>query len=537
MGFDGQAELAVLLVDICDARIYAIAHCVSVRPLLAPFAGQIGPTDEARQPSGNRNFEPTFRNRSHRTGDRVTLCDPIHRRCERIVGKLLDAEADSFLLGIDIENTGFDHLALFVLLDRFFTVKLPRKVGQMDHTVDLASKADEQTKFGNVLDLALDLAAGREIDRKRIPGIIAALLEPEADPPFLRVDLQHHYIDFLTGGNDLAGMDILFRPAHLGYVDKTLDARLQLHKGAIIGDVADATGEFRADRVFQLDAFPRIRIELLHAERNALGFGIVANDLDLDSLTNRQSLGRMVDAAPRYVGDMQQAIDAAKIDERTVIGDVLDHAFENLAFREVGKKLVALFGAGFFEDGAARYHDIAAPAIHLENLERLRRAHKGANIADRTHVYLAARQKRHGAGKIDGESAFYAAENRTRYPFGFLESDLKERPRLFTAGAFSAENGFAIPVFHPFQIDVDDIADLNLGGLTRHPEFLKRNAALGFKTHIDQHVVTFDRKHRSLDHGTFCEITVAEAFLQQCREVFLECSVGSICHICSHNLS
>ena len=40
-------------------------------------------------------------------------------------------------------------------------------------------------------------------------------------------------------------------------------------------------------------------------------------------------LGRMIDPAPCDVSDMQQAVDATEIDERTVVSDVLDHALEN----------------------------------------------------------------------------------------------------------------------------------------------------------------------------------------------------------------
>ena len=41
-------------------------------------------------------------------------------------------------------------------------------------------------------------------------------------------------------------------------------------------------------------------------------------------LTDGQDLGRMVDAPPGDVGDVQQAVDAAEVDERAIVGDVLD---------------------------------------------------------------------------------------------------------------------------------------------------------------------------------------------------------------------
>ena len=69
---------------------------------------------------------------------------------------------------------------------------------------------------------------------------------------------------------------------------------------------------------------------------------------------------------------MQQAVDAAEVDERAVIGDVLDGAFDDLALGEVGDDLVALLGAALLEHRAARHDDVAAAAIHLQDLEGLR---------------------------------------------------------------------------------------------------------------------------------------------------------------------
>ncbi len=135
---------------------------------------------------------------------------------------------------------------------------------------------------------------------------------------------------------------------------------------------------FGARRVFAADAFPRIGLELLHAEADALGLRVEADDLHLDLLADLQRLGRVVDAPPGDVGDVQQAVDAAEIDEGAVVGDVLDHAVEDLAFLEALDQLGALLGAGLLQHGAARDDDVAARAVHLEDLERLRRAHQRA---------------------------------------------------------------------------------------------------------------------------------------------------------------
>jgi hypothetical protein len=167
-------------------------------------------------------------------------------------------------------------------------------------------------------------------------------------------------------------MHVLLGPRHFRDVDQALDAGLEFDEGAVVGDVGDAALEAGADRIFRLDALPRIVEQLLHAERDAVGLVVDLDDLDLDLLADVEHLGRMIDAPPGDVGDVQEAVDAAEIDERAVIGDVLDHAVDDLALFEVLHQFLALLGAGLFQHGAARHHDIAAPAIHLEDLERLR---------------------------------------------------------------------------------------------------------------------------------------------------------------------
>ena len=204
-----------------------------------------------------------------------------------------------------------------------------------------------------------------------------------------RIDFEHDHVDFLGRRQDLAGVDVLLGPAHFGDVDQAFDARLQLDERTVVGDVGDRAGDRACRSGTWADAFPRIGLELLHAERDAVGFLVDADDLDLDRLADGQDFGRMVDAAPCHVGDVQQAVDAAEVDERTVIGDVLDDALDNLAFFEVLDDFGTLLCAALFEDGTARNDDVAAALVHLEDFEGLRVVHQRGDVADRADVDLA----------------------------------------------------------------------------------------------------------------------------------------------------
>ncbi len=221
-----------------------------------------------------------------------------------------------------------------------------------------------------------------------LPRIAHGLLETERDAALDRIDFEHLHLDLLGGGDDLAGMHVLLGPRHFGDVDQAFDAGLELDEGAVVGDVGDAALEAGADREFRLDALPRIVEQLLHAERDAVGLVIDLDDLDLHLLADIEHLGGMIDPPPGDVGHVQQTVDAAEIDEGAVVGDVLDHAVDDLALFEILHQLVALFGARFLEHSAAGDDDVAAPAIHFENLERLRLIHQRRDVADRPNVDL-----------------------------------------------------------------------------------------------------------------------------------------------------
>src|SRR5690606_31849205 len=168
-----------------------------------------------------------------------------------------------------------------------------------------------------------------------------------------------------------------------------------------------------------------------------------ADDLHLDRLADRQDLGRMVDAAPRHVGDMEQAVDAAEVDERTVVGDVLDHALDHLTLFEVLDDLRALLCTALFEHGAARHDDVAAAAIHLEDLEGLRVVHQRRDVADRTDVDLRARQEGHGAVQIDREAALDLVEDDAFDALAGVELGFEADPAFLAASLLARQHGFA----------------------------------------------------------------------------------------------
>src|SRR6266508_266460 len=303
-------------------------------------------------------------------------------------------------------------------------------------------------------------------------------------------------------------------------MDQALDPRLELHERAVIGDVGDAALEAGSDRILGVDALPRIIEQLLHAERDAVRLVIDLDDLDLHLLADIEHFGRMIDAPPGDVGNVQQAVDAAEIDEGAVIGDVLHHAVDDLTFFQVLHQFLTLLGASLFEHGTAGDHDVAAASIHFQDLKRLRLVHQRRHVADRPDVDLRARQERHRAVEVDREPAFDLIKDDALNLFVALERLLQLAPAFLAPRLVARQHRLAERVLDALQIDFDGIPDFQFGLAAGTREFANRHAAFGLQTDIDDGEILLDPDDGSLDDGTFLQIAMIEGFFEQFGEIF-----------------
>src|SRR3954469_6647649 len=516
---DRDLHLARLLVELDHPRIDLFADREAFGALIVAVAGEFGALDEGGEVGADDlHLDPAFLHLQHFAGHHGALLD-VAGLGERIAFQLLDAERDAFLFDIDVEHDGFHRVALLEIVDPLLARKLPVEVGQMHHAVDVAFQPQEQAELGLVLDLALDHRPDREFLDEHFPRVAHGLLEPKRNPPLDRIDFQDLHFNFLRGRDDLARMHVLLGPRHLRDVDQAFDARLQFDERAVVGDVGDAAGEARVQRIFGLDALPRIVQQLLHAERNAVGLVVDLDDLDLHGLADGEHLGRVIDPPPGDIGDVKQAIDAAEINERTVIGDVLDHAVDHLTFFEVLHQLLALLGAGLFENRAARHHDVAAAAVHLEDLERLRVVHQRRDVADRTDVDLRARQERHGTVEIDREAALDLVEDDAVNLLVVVEGLLELAPAFLAARLVARQHGFAERILDSVEEHLDFVANLEIAFAAGSCELAQRHAAFGLQADVDDGHILLDRNNNTLDDGAFLQIAAGEGLVQHRSEI------------------
>ena len=168
---------------------------------------------------------------------------------------------------------------------------------------------------------------------------------------------------------------------------------------------------------------------------------------------------RVVDAAPAHVGDVQQAVDAAQVDERAEVGDVLDDALADLADFELVEQLAS---------SAAR----AGPRCSLRRLTTMLR--RASSILRIMHSIVLADVVADVGRPADVDLAGRQED---------VDADVDQQAALDLAGdlagddvAFVVLGDDALPVALPVRLAVrqDDLAGLVLHRLRAGPRPRRR---------------------------------------------------------------
>jgi len=168
----------------------------------------------------------------------------------------------------------------------------------------------------------------------------------------------------------------------------------------------------------------------------------------------------------------------------------------------------------------ARHDDVAAAAVHLEHLERLRQVHQRTDVADRADVDLAAGQESDGAAEVDGEAALHSPEDHALDAVAGLEFLFELVPGGFAAGTVARQHRFAGAILDPVDIDLDLVADLELRFLAGSGELAKRHSALALQSDVDHRKIILDARDDALHHLAFEGfVLAAEAFVEELREI------------------
>ena len=248
----------------------------------------------------------------------------------------------------------------------------------------------------------------------------------------------------------------------------------------------------RADRILLGDVLPRVALELLEAERDALALPVDVEHLDLELRADLHDLGRMRDAAPRHVGDVQQAVDAAEVDERTEVGDVLDDALPDLVLLQLLHQLLALAGTLVLEDHAARDDDVAAALVELDDLELELLAEQLVDVRDATERDLRTREECVDAHEVDDHATLDLLDERAFHRLIVLVGEADALPHAHEVRLLLREDDRAFLVLEVLEEDFDFVADLEVGDVL---ELFERDAAFRLEADVEDDHVVADLEH------------------------------------------
>ena len=148
------------------------------------------------------------------------------------------------------------------------------------------------------------------------------------------VDRQDDRLDLVALAVEVGRVVDALGPAEVRLVDHAVDAILDADEHAVVGDGADAALNDVARVVLLREDRPRIGLELLEAEADALVLRVEVENDRLHLLAHLEHLRRMLRLRPRHFADVNQALDALlELDERAVVGERNDLALDLRAGR------------------------------------------------------------------------------------------------------------------------------------------------------------------------------------------------------------
>ena len=296
-------------------------------------------------------------------------------------------------------------------------------------------------------------------------------------------NLENNSFDFLTDGEDFGRVLDVLGPGHFRNVDETFNTAVEFDECTVISDGNNLTLNDSAFRITFGDILPRMRLKLLHAERDAFLLVVEVEDHDFDFLTELEHFGRVVDALVAHVGDVEEAIYAAKVDECTEVGDVLDDTLADLVLLESFENVATLLVAFFFENNTARNDDVATSLVDLDNLEVEFLADKSVDVRNLTEVDLRAREEGIDTKEVDDNAALDALRESAAYDFVVFECSVDAIPHANEVSLLLGEDEATVFVFELFDEHFDFGTEFERISIL---EFGAINNAFGLVVHVDE---------------------------------------------------
>src|SRR5215471_8806042 len=221
----------------------------------------------------------------------------------------------------------------------------PGDIRNVDHSIQTFLKLNERAIAGKVSNLAFNFGARRVLLLSFVPRVGFELSQAQGDFLLFTINTQDYSFNFLVLFEHVRGFGNTLGPGQLSDVDQPFYTRFQFDERAVRHEVDHLAFDLGTHWIFLLDRIPWIGQLLLQAKADALLFAVDVENNDIDVLPDSEKFGRMTDASPAHISDVEQAIDSVQIDKRAEIRDILDGAFANIARCHLSEEFLTAFEA------------------------------------------------------------------------------------------------------------------------------------------------------------------------------------------------
>src|SRR5712692_424800 len=397
----------------------------------------------------------------------------------------------------------------------------PMQVGDVGEAVDPLLDLHKHAEVGHTLDFPMNTAAHRMVETHQFPGIGPHLLETQRDTPVSVIDVEDHNLNLSADRQELRGMHDPLGPRHLGHVQQPRDPVLQLDERTVVGQTHDRAAHAAAHTVAFDDRLPGVRDELLHAQGHPFAFRVIFQHDDFDLLTGSHYFRGVSDTAPGHIGNVQQPVDPAQVNERAIIGNALHRPFQDDPFLQQLESFLTQSVTFLLQHRAAGHHHIGAGTVIFEYGESALTAHKTVEVADRTKINMRARQKRRHPD-INLEPPLHFADNHSLY-CALMQI------RVLNLVPYAVLLGFRPGQDDPFLFGIGRVKeDLDLVAFTHRQatialaELIHRNPPFVFIADVNGDEFRTDLHYPSTDD--LARFDCAKTFLEHLTKVFAHCA-------------
>ena len=212
---------------------------------------------------------------------------------------------------------------------------------------------------------------------------------------------------------------------------------------------------------------------------------------------------------PGQLGDMDQAVDTAEVDEGSKVHDARDHTGPDLSLLQLRQECLANLRLRLLKPSSTGQHHVVAVLIQLDDLCFEGLADVGLEIPDSTHLDEGRREEP-AQPDVEDESTLDDLDDLAFDHAVFFLDLLDRAPGALVLRPLLRQDqpAFLVLLLQDESLNrVSDSDDLVRVDVVLDGEFTGGDHTLGLVADIEKYFVSID-----LDDGAFDDVTVVEVF-------------------------